>query len=98
MARDRVEPRLNQLNGVGRQWPAPNFLTLVCVMFDCRPRTKKCPHCGQILVPDGLALPPVKRRILDAVKRRPGITAEDLRALVWADDPNGGPENRKAIH
>jgi hypothetical protein len=57
-----------------------------------------CPHCGQVLVPKGLLLPPVKRRILDAVQRRPGITAEDLRTVVWADDPNGGPENRKAIH
>jgi hypothetical protein len=61
-------------------------------------RPKNCPHCGQILVPDDLALPPVKRRILDAVQRRPGIAAEDLRALVWAEDPNGGPENRKVLH
>jgi DNA-binding response OmpR family regulator len=71
----------------------------MCVVLDCRrPSTQSCPLCGQILVPQDLALPPIKARILHAVQRRPGITAEDLRALVWADDPNGGPENRKAIH
>jgi hypothetical protein len=57
-----------------------------------------CPHCGAPLVPSGLRLPPIKRRILEAVQRRPDISAEDLRAIVWADDPNGGPEDRKALH
>jgi hypothetical protein len=50
------------------------------------------------MVPAELPLPPIKRRILEAVRRHPGISAEDLRALVWADDPNGGPENRKVLH
>ena len=43
-------------------------------------------------------LPPIKQRIYDAVRRHPGITAEQLRCLVWADDPNGGPEDRKVLH
>jgi hypothetical protein len=43
-------------------------------------------------------LPPVKQRILDAVRQQPGIGAEDLRAIVWADDPAGGPEDRKVLH
>jgi hypothetical protein len=46
-----------------------------------------CPCCGQPVVPETLPLPPVKRRILEAVRRHPGISAEGLRAGVWADDP-----------
>jgi hypothetical protein len=42
-------------------------------------------------------LPKTKERILVAVRRRPGITAEDLRAIVW-DGPDGGPEDRKVLH
>jgi hypothetical protein len=45
-----------------------------------------------------VVLPPTKVRILNAVWRRPGIGAEDLRTVVWADDPNGGPEDRKVLH
>jgi len=57
-----------------------------------------CPHCGQSIVPAGLISLPIKRRILDAVRRRPGIAAEELRGIVWADDPNGGSEDRKVLH
>jgi len=59
---------------------------------------KQCATCGQPIVPPVPDLPPTKQRILDAVKRRPGITAEELRCVVWADDPNGGPEDRKVLH
>jgi hypothetical protein len=60
---------------------------------------KQCPTCGQPLPPEEeLKLPKIKRRIYDAVKRRPGIGAEELRCVVWADDPNGGPEDRKVLH
>jgi hypothetical protein len=51
-----------------------------------------CSHCGQPIPPTGLRLPPIKQRIYDAVQRHPDISAEELRCLVWADDPNGGPE------
>jgi hypothetical protein len=61
-------------------------------------RCEICSYCGQPLIPTDLGLPPIKRRILDAVQRCPGIGAEDLRAVVWADDPNGGPESRKVLH
>lgn len=57
-----------------------------------------CPQCGQPIVPAGLILPPIKARILEAVHHRPGIGAEELRGIVWADDPNGGPEDRKVLH
>jgi hypothetical protein len=32
------------------------------------------------------------------VRRRPGVSADTLREIVWADDPNGGPEDRKVLH
>jgi hypothetical protein len=50
------------------------------------------------MVPTGLHLPPIKQRIFNAVQRRPGISAENLRAAVWAADPNGGPECRHSIY
>ena len=63
------------------------------------PDLPTCPCCGQRLIPKGqLSLPPIKRRIFDAVRRRPGIDTEALRGLVWAADPNGGPEDRKVLH
>ena len=57
-----------------------------------------CSHCGQPIPPTGLRLPPIKQRIYAAVQRHPGISAEELRCLVWAHDPNGGPENFKCLH
>jgi hypothetical protein len=57
-----------------------------------------CPGCGRPVPRDDLDLPRIKRRIYDAVSRHPGISAEHLRRLIWADDPNGGPENFKLIH
>jgi hypothetical protein len=61
-------------------------------------QTQVCSTCGQVIVPAGLQLPPIKKRILEMVQRRPRIPAAALRELVWADDPNGGPENFKTIH
>jgi hypothetical protein len=55
-----------------------------------------CPTCGQPIVPPVPNLTPIKRAILAAVKRRPGISAEELRGIVW-DDPSGGPECRHTI-
>ena len=63
-----------------------------------RPKPDICPTCGAPIVPEGLQLPKTKARILEAVQRHPDITAEELRCLVWADDPNGGPEDRKVLH
>jgi hypothetical protein len=56
-----------------------------------------CPCCRQVIAPTGLHLPPIKQRIYDVVRQRPGISAVTLRDLVWADDPNGGPECRHTI-
>ena len=59
---------------------------------------KRCPYCGSPIVTTELILPRTKRRILAIVQHFPGISAERLRELVWINDPNGGPESRKAIH
>ena len=63
-----------------------------------RNSVKTCPTCGSPIVPPVPNLPPIKQRILNAVQRRPDISAEELRCLVWADDPAGGPEDRKVLH
>jgi hypothetical protein len=57
-----------------------------------------CPTCGQPRVPEGLASTPTQNRLLQAVRHHPGISSEELRGVVWAHDPNGGPENRKTLH
>ena len=57
-----------------------------------------CPTCGQPVVSIGLMLPPIKARIFELVRQRPGIDAETLRTLVWENDPAGGPEDRKVLH
>jgi hypothetical protein len=61
--------------------------------------TKICPSCNQVIAPIGLRLPPIKQRIYDAVRRRPDITARELRDWVWADDIDGGPlTDTKCLH
>jgi hypothetical protein len=62
------------------------------------PHALACPACGQPILPARLSLPPIKQRILAIVQRRPGITAAQLREVVWADAIDGGPENFKTIH
>jgi DNA-binding response OmpR family regulator len=57
-----------------------------------------CPGCGRPLSSDDLDLTRTQHRIYDIIVRRPGIDTEQLRGLVWAEDPNGGPENSKTIH
>lgn len=60
--------------------------------------TTTCPRCHQPIAPARLQLSPIKRRIFEAVVKHPDIPAEELRALVWCNDPNGGPEDRKVLH
>jgi len=59
-----------------------------------------CEACGQpVLQRSELPpLPPIKHKIFDAVRKRPGISAEELRCIAWANDPAGGPEDRKVLH
>jgi hypothetical protein len=58
---------------------------------------KTCPKCGQPLVPSDLILPPIKARIFELVRQRPGIDAETLRTLIWSNR-DGGPDNRTLLH
>ncbi len=52
-----------------------------------------CKCCGQLLPPK-VALPKMRQRIYDCVAAKPqGISADDIASLIYADDPNGGPEN-----
>ena len=53
-------------------------------------------RCGQPFVP-AVTLPPMKQKILDAVRCQPGIDAENLRVAVW-NGPDGGPGDRKVLH
>ena len=57
-----------------------------------------CPTCRQVIAPTGLRLPRIKQIIFETVRKRPGLSAEQLRCAVWADDPSGGPEDRKVLH
>ena len=60
---------------------------------------KICSQCGQPIPPAGLRLPRIKERIFEAVRRRPGITAQELRDWVWVDDIDGGPlTDTKCLH
>jgi hypothetical protein len=60
-----------------------------------------CEACGQpvIIASELPPLPPIKQLIFDAVRRRPGIAAQELRDRIWADDPDGGPlTDTKCLH
>jgi hypothetical protein len=58
-----------------------------------------CPGYGrpQLDDDDDVHLTPIQARILDAVRRRPGIDAESLRCLVWPG-ADGGPESPSNLH
>jgi hypothetical protein len=60
-----------------------------------------CEACGQpvLIRPELPPLPPIKQRILDAVRRWPGISTQALRDAAWRDDPDGGPlTDTKCLH
>ena len=63
---------------------------------------KVCECCGQPLPPDEVevALPYIKRRIYQAVKKsgRRGITIASIMHFVYGDAPNGGPESDNVLH
>lgn len=57
-----------------------------------------CPTCGRPYPPMLAVSGPVRQRIVDIIARHPdGITRQDLMGLVYADDPNGGPEHPRII-
>jgi len=73
--------------------PVPSLMCESSGEHMSRSQQPICDACGQpVLMRSELPpLPPIKQRILETVKRRPGITAQQLRDWVWVDDPNGGP-------
>lgn len=62
----------------------------------------KCPCCGQTtsVAPAVVRalLAPIERRVYDAIVRYPlRYTSTSLANIVYADDPNGGPESGKNV-
>ena len=57
-----------------------------------------CEACGQPVLQRSELPPltPIQQAIFDIVRKRPGVSAERLRGLVW-QGPDGGPESRNAI-
>ena len=52
-----------------------------------------CPCCGLMIPPKLTVTGYVRRSILRLVsERRDGITTHELRDLIYATDPNGGPQ------
>ena len=53
---------------------------------------KFCPACGRPFPPELSVSGTVRRRMVDIVSRRPdGVTRDELISLVYAEDPDGGP-------
>ena len=56
------------------------------------PKHPICQCCGQEIITSELPyLPPVKKRILDFIKKNPCSNSERIINSVWGDDPEGGP-------
>ena len=57
-----------------------------------------CPACHRPFPPRLAVHGPVRQRIVDLIANRPdGITRSEIIATVYADDPNGGPDNPNTI-
>lgn len=53
-----------------------------------------CPCCKRPFPPSIAVQGRIRQRLVDLVAGRPdGITSSELMDLLYADDPNGGPEN-----
>ena len=63
-----------------------------------RRRPQLCPTCRRPYPPRLVVHGPVRQRIVNLVASRPdGITRGELLDLVYADEPNGGPDNPNTI-
>ena len=61
-------------------------------------RLRLCPTCRRPYPPRLIVHGPVRQRIVNLVASRPdGITRGELLDLVYADEPNGGPDNPNTI-
>ena len=61
-------------------------------------KLKTCPHCGQI-IPPKLTFPgPISQGIYAYISKHPeGVSREQIASAVYADDPNGGPDDPTTI-
>jgi hypothetical protein len=61
-------------------------------------RLQTCPTCHRPLAPELAVNGPVRQRLVDIVANRPdGITRAELIDIIYAADPNGGPETPNTI-
>ena len=59
-----------------------------------RTNSSVCLYCGQPLSPQPRVTGRERRRLVEILARRPdGMTRRELADWLYADDPNGGPEN-----
>jgi hypothetical protein len=57
-----------------------------------------CRYCGQPLLPGLRVTGRERRRLVEILARRPhGMPRGELADWLYADDPNGGPENMLAV-
>jgi hypothetical protein len=58
----------------------------------------KCPCCGQLLPPKLSVTGTKRKELVELLSRRAdGMTREQIAAVLWEDDPNGGPDNTMAV-
>jgi hypothetical protein len=63
-----------------------------------RRRPQLCPTCRRPYPPRLVVHGPVRQRIVNLIASRPdGITRGEILDLVYADDPNGGPDNPNTV-
>jgi hypothetical protein len=61
-------------------------------------RPQICPHCKRPFPPRLIVRGPVRQRIVELVADRPdGITRAELLNVIYAGDPNGGPETPNTV-
>ncbi len=59
---------------------------------------KICPHCRRPFPPKLPVRGPIRQAIVNLVAARPhGISRRELLDLVYASDPNGGPNDENTI-
>jgi hypothetical protein len=61
-------------------------------------RPQICPTCHRPLPPMLTVSGQIRQRIVDVIANRPdGITRGEIFALVYAEDPNGGPNSPNTV-
>jgi len=57
-----------------------------------------CPHCGQPLAPAFKVTGRERKKLVEILTRHPhGLTRRELADRLYADDPDGGPEDTFAV-